>query len=153
MFEVRDACIAYGAAPAVSNVSLRIEPGELVVVVGPNGAGKSTLINAMSGVHRLASGQLVVDGEHISDLPAHRFCDRGIALVPEGRRLFTGLTVRENLEMGGYRAAARRGRLAAIERVCGLFPVLREKLDAPAALGAPPPDSPPFPGSPAPSTR
>src|SRR5688500_4037008 len=98
MLEVRGATVTYGAAPAVSGVSLAVHKGELVVVVGPNGAGKSTLINALAGLHRIAGGSLHVDGADISRLPPHRYCEAGIALVPEGRRLFTEMTVKENLE-------------------------------------------------------
>jgi len=132
MYEVANVAVNYGAAAAVSDVNLRIDAGELVVVVGPNGAGKSTLINAMAGLHAVASGRLVVDGHDITREPPHRFCDRGIAIVPEGRRLFANLTVRENLELGSYRAEARRMRAESLRRVCALFPVLAERMDAPA---------------------
>ncbi|OAI52566.1 ABC transporter ATP-binding protein [Betaproteobacteria bacterium SCGC AG-212-J23] len=132
MYEVSNVAVHYGAAAAVSGVHLRIDPGELVVVVGPNGAGKSTLISAMAGVHAVADGRLVVDGQDITREPPHRFCDRGIAIVPEGRRLFVNLTVRENLELGSYRRAARGGRAESMARVCALFPVLAERLDVPA---------------------
>src|SRR3954462_1258206 len=100
MLEVRDLDVAYGLAPALSGVSLRIAAGELVCVVGPNGAGKTTLINAIAGLHRLASGRMTLDGRDIVRMPAHRYCTAGIALVPEGRRLFGTMTVRENLELG-----------------------------------------------------
>ena len=132
MYEVSDVAVHYGAAAAVSNVHLRIDAGELVVVVGPNGAGKSTLINAMAGLHAVASGRLVVDGHDITRQPPHRFCDRGIAIVPEGRRLFANLTVRENLELGSYRAEARRTRAESLRRVCALFPLLGARMNAPA---------------------
>jgi branched-chain amino acid transport system ATP-binding protein len=132
MYEVANVAVRYGAAAAVSDVSLRIDIGELVVVVGPNGAGKSTLINAMAGLHPVASGRLFVDGRDITREPPHRFCDRGIAIVPEGRRLFVNLTVRENLELGSYRAEARGTRAESLRRVCALFPVLAERMDAPA---------------------
>jgi branched-chain amino acid transport system ATP-binding protein len=132
MFEVSNVAVNYGAAAAVSNVNLRIEPGELVVVVGPNGAGKSTLINAMVGIHPVAGGRLVVDGKDITREAPHRFCDRGIAIVPEGRRLFVNLSVRENLELGSYGRTARRARAESMRRVCALFPVLAERLGAPA---------------------
>jgi len=132
MYEVANVAVNYGAAAAVSDVNLRIDAGELVVVVGPNGAGKSTLINAMAGLHPVASGRLVADGHDITREAPHRFCDRGIAIVPEGRRLFVNLTVRENLELGSYRAAARRMRADSLRRVCALFPVLTERMDAPA---------------------
>jgi branched-chain amino acid transport system ATP-binding protein len=132
MYEVSNVAVNYGAAAAVADVNLRIDAGELVVVVGPNGAGKSTLINAMAGIHPAASGRLVVDGEDITREAPHRFCDRGIAIVPEGRRLFVNLTVRENLELGSYRAEARKMRADLLARACALFPVLVEKMDAPA---------------------
>jgi branched-chain amino acid transport system ATP-binding protein len=132
MYEVSNVAVHYGAAAAVSNVHLRIEPGELVVLVGPNGAGKSTLINAMAGVHPVAAGRLVVDGRDITREPPHRFCDQGIAIVPEGRRLFVNLSVRENLELGGYRGAARRMRAESLRAVCTLFPALAERLELPA---------------------
>ena len=132
MYEVSNVAVHYGAAAAVADVRLRIDAGELVVVVGPNGAGKSTLINAMAGLHAVASGRLVIDGHDITREPPHRFCDHGIAIVPEGRRLFVNLTVRENLELGSYRAEARRLRADSLRRVCALFPVLAERMDAPA---------------------
>ncbi|MEA3193219.1 MAG: branched-chain amino acid transport system ATP-binding protein [Betaproteobacteria bacterium] len=132
MYEVTNVAVNYGAAAAVSDVNLRIDAGELVVVVGPNGAGKSTLINAMAGLHAVASGRLAVDGHDITRESPHRFCDHGIAIVPEGRRLFVNLTVRENLELGSYRAEARRTRAESLRRVSALFPVLAERMDVPA---------------------
>jgi branched-chain amino acid transport system ATP-binding protein len=132
MLEARDLKVSYGAAPAVNGVSLEVEPGALAVVVGPNGAGKTTLINAIAGVHRPQGGRLAMDGVSLNTVPAHRFCEHGIALVPEGRRLFTTLTVRENLELGGYRAAARGRRAQSLREMCTLFPVLQARLDAPA---------------------
>ena len=132
MLEARALRAGYGAAPAVWDVSLEVGKGDLVVVVGPNGAGKTTLINAIAGLHRMESGQLVFAGKDISKLAAHRFCDQGIALVPEGRRLFTGMSVRENLELGAYGSAAKPRRGQAMERVLALFPVLGAKLAAPA---------------------
>ncbi len=132
MYEVANVAVNYGAAAAVSDVNLRIDAGELVVVVGPNGAGKSTLINAMAGLHAVASGRLAVDGRDITREAPHRFCEQGIAIVPEGRRLFANLTVRENLELGSYRAGARGMRADSLRRVCALFPVLAERMEAPA---------------------
>jgi branched-chain amino acid transport system ATP-binding protein len=132
MFEVDRISVAYGGAPALWDVSIRIDAGELVCVVGPNGAGKTTLINAIAGLHRIRSGALRLDGRDISTLAPHRFCDAGIAIVPEGRRLFTTMTVKENLELGSYRSAAKANRAAALENVLNIFPVLRERLAAPA---------------------
>ena len=132
MLEVRNIRVSYGAAPAVVDASLDVEAGGLVVVIGPNGAGKSTLINAIAGLHRPDAGTLRVDGASLLGMPAHRYCDQGVALVPEGRRLFTGLSVRENLELGSYRAAARARRAESLAEVCSLFPVLKERLAVPA---------------------
>jgi branched-chain amino acid transport system ATP-binding protein len=132
MLEARELKVSYGAAPAVNGVSLKVEPGALAVIVGPNGAGKTTLINAIAGVQRVESGTLAMDGIALNRVPPHRFCEHGIALVPEGRRLFTALTVRENLELGGYRAAARARRAQSLREVCTLFPVLEARLEAPA---------------------
>ena len=130
MLEVRNFSVSYGAAPAISGVNLAVASGMLVVVVGPNGAGKSTLINAIGGLHPPDGGSLSIYGKSLMGTPAHRYCDYGIALVPEGRRLFTGLTVRENLELGSYRADARRKREETLEEVCTMFPVLKERLAA-----------------------
>ena len=132
MLEARDLRVSYGAAPAIDGVNLVVNSGSLVVVVGPNGAGKTTLINAISGVHPMQSGQLTMDGTSLATVPPHRYCDHGIALVPEGRRLFSGLTVRENLELGAYRAAARERRSASLREMCTLFPAVEAKLDAAA---------------------
>ena len=132
MLEVRNIRVSYGAAPAIVDVSLQVGAGDLVVVVGPNGAGKTTLINAMAGLHRIDAGSLRMEGRDLSRLSPHRYCDEGIALVPEGRRLFSNLTVRENLELGSYRRAARALRSQTLEEICTIFPVLKEKLDAPA---------------------
>jgi branched-chain amino acid transport system ATP-binding protein len=130
MLEVRNFSVSYGAAPAISGVNLAVASGMLVVVVGPNGAGKSTLINAIGGLHPPDGGSLSIYGKSLMGTPAHRYCDYGIALVPEGRRLFTGLTVLENLELGSYRAGARRKREETLEEVCTMFPVLKERLAA-----------------------
>jgi len=132
MLEVRDIRVSYGAAAAIAGVSLVVEKGDLVVIVGPNGAGKTTLVNALAGLHPLDSGSLTMDGRDLTRLSAHRYCDEGIALVPEGRRLFTGLTVKENLELGSYRAGARARRAETMNDVCAIFPVLKERLESPA---------------------
>jgi len=129
MLEVRDLDVAYGRAPALWGASLVLDAGELVCVVGPNGAGKTTLINAIAGLHPARGGRIVMEGRDLTALPPHRFCSAGIAIVPEGRRLFTRMSVRENLEVGGYARAARKERARTLERVCALFPAVRDKLD------------------------
>jgi len=132
MLDVRDLRVDYGRAPALWNVSLTIGDGELVCVVGPNGAGKTTLINALAGMHPAKSGRITLDGCEMTSLAPHKFCAAGVALVPEGRRLFARMTVRENLEIGGYARAVRAARNRTLADVCTLFPVVRDKLDAPA---------------------
>ena len=132
MLELDRVRVSYGAAPALWDISLRIEAGELVCVVGPNGAGKTTLINCIAGLNRAQSGTLSMEGRDLTRLARNRFCDQGIAIVPEGRRLFTGMSVLENLELGSYRSAARANRRASLARVFAIFPVLEERLHAPA---------------------
>ena len=132
LLEAQNLRVGYGDATAIWDVSLHVDGGELVCVVGPNGAGKTTLIEAIAGLNRIAAGRLSIDGQDLARLPGHAFCDRGIAIVPEGRRLFTGLSVRENLELGSYRKDARRARAASLERVLQVFPALEGRLAAPA---------------------
>src|SRR3954463_5068489 len=128
MLEVVNVQAAYGAAPALWDVSLHVERGELVCVVGPNGAGKSTLINVIAGLHRARAGRLAFDGRDITQLASHRFCATGIAIVPEGRRLFSAMSVQDNLELGSYLPQARAQRGASMEQVLALFPALKPKL-------------------------
>jgi branched-chain amino acid transport system ATP-binding protein len=127
MLEVEELRAFYGEATALHGVSLTVGEGEIVAVVGPNGAGKSTLVNAIAGLHASRRGRIVMDGRDIARLPGHRFCDRGIAIVPEGRRLFPRMTVRENLDLGAYRRAARRGSAERLAKVHQLFPRLAER--------------------------
>jgi branched-chain amino acid transport system ATP-binding protein len=134
MLEVRDLHVCYGAAPALWGVSIAIRAGELACVVGPNGAGKTTLINAIAGLHPASAGALTMDGQDMRALAPHRFCGAGIAIVPEGRRLFTRMTVRENLEVGSYLRVARKQRQRSMEHVCTLFPAVRDKLNMAAGL-------------------
>jgi branched-chain amino acid transport system ATP-binding protein len=127
LLELRDVHVSYGDAPAVWGANLSIEAGQIVSIVGPNGAGKSTLINAIAGVLRPRKGQILVDGIDVSAIPAYRVCDHGIALVPEGRRLFTSMTVEDNLELGAYRTAARSARRETMDEVFSLLPVLKDR--------------------------
>jgi len=132
MLEVRDLHVAYGPAPALWGVSFTLQPRELLCVVGPNGAGKTTLINTLAGVLRARSGRIDFDGRDISALPPHRWCEAGIALVPEGRRLFGSMSVLENLEIGSLLPAAKAKRAQSLQSVLALFPALKVKLDQPA---------------------
>jgi len=132
MLDVDRLEVAYGDAVAIRDVSLVVSERELVTVVGPNGAGKTTLINALAGLLPTRAGTLRLDGVDLRPLPPHHFCRHGIALVPEGRRLFGTMTVEENLEIGCYAKAPRAHRTESLERVYALFPILRERRRQPA---------------------
>jgi branched-chain amino acid transport system ATP-binding protein len=134
MLELQGIQVSYGAAPALWGVSLTVQPAELVCVVGPNGAGKTTLINTIAGLLQARAGQMRYGGCDISRLASHRFCDAGIAIVPEGRRLFTNMSVRENLELGSFRRVARARREQSLAEVLARFPALEAKL--PFAAGS-----------------
>lgn len=127
MLEARAINVAYGDAPALWDISLRVGTGELVAVVGPNGAGKTTLINAIARLLPIRSGTLTLNAQDVTALPPQEMCGRGVALIPEGRRLFVSMTVEENLEMGGYRHEVRGYRDEGLERVYTMFPILRER--------------------------
>ena len=133
MLEVQDLQVAYGQARALWGVSLQLRERELLCVVGPNGAGKTTLINTLAGMLRARSGRIVLDGRDLGTLPPHRFCEAGIAIVPEGRRLFGSMSVLENLEIGSIVAAAKGRRAESLESVLALFPALKPKLGQAAA--------------------
>jgi branched-chain amino acid transport system ATP-binding protein len=128
MLEVRDLQVAYGQAKALWGVSFELRQRELLCVVGPNGAGKTTLINTLAGVLRARSGRMVFEGRDITALPPHRFCEAGIAIVPEGRRLFGSMSVLENLEIGSVLPAAKARRSDTLASVLALFPALQVKL-------------------------
>jgi branched-chain amino acid transport system ATP-binding protein len=110
VLDIRDLEAGHGDIRVLSGVSLSVGMGEVVALLGPNGAGKSTLLNTVAGLLRPRRGAVTFQGENLHQLHAHLIVERGIALVPEGRRLFTTLTVRENLELGSYRRAARTRR-------------------------------------------
>ena len=129
MLEVHELQVAYGPAPALWGVSFTMRAGELLCVVGPNGAGKTTLINTLAGILRARGGRIVFEGNDISALAPHRYCAAGIAIVPEGRRLFGAMSVLENLEIGSILPAAKAQRAASLEAVLALFPALKAKLD------------------------
>ena len=130
LLEVDKIEAGYGDAIALWDLSISVKPGEIVSVVGPNGAGKSTLVNAIAGILRPHKGKIVIEGNDVSKVPSHRVCDYGIAVVPEGRRLFTSMTVLDNLLLGAYRSIARAEREATLDEVFQLFPVLKERQDS-----------------------
>jgi branched-chain amino acid transport system ATP-binding protein len=127
LLEARNLYVGYGDATAVWDVSLDVDAGEIVSVIGPNGAGKTTLVNAIAGLLRCRSGDLRFDGCDMGAVKAHDYCGHGIALVPEGRRLFVKMSVEENLELGCYLGRARAVRAESLEKIYGLFPILRDK--------------------------
>ncbi|MFO0987265.1 MAG: ATP-binding cassette domain-containing protein, partial [Alphaproteobacteria bacterium] len=105
MLEAQGLHVGYGDAPALWDVSLAVAAGECVSVIGPNGAGKTTLVNAIARLLPIRQGRLRFDGSDVTAAGAQDMCNRGVALIPEGRRLFSRMTVEENLDLGSYRRA------------------------------------------------
>jgi branched-chain amino acid transport system ATP-binding protein len=132
MLDLQQLTVAYGEARALWAISLQVARGELLCVVGPNGAGKTTLVNTLAGILKPIAGRIAMDERDITQLAPHKFCEAGIALVPEGRRLFSGMTVAENLEIGSFLPAAKARRRETLEEVLALFPALKAKLPSPA---------------------
>jgi branched-chain amino acid transport system ATP-binding protein len=117
----------YGDVRVLWDINLTVEAGEIVCIVGSNGAGKTTLLRTISGLVRASSGRVRMAGEDITELPADQILSRGIAHVPEGRRLFRGLTVRDNLMLGAYLRRDEAEVAKDLDYVYGLFPILRER--------------------------
>jgi branched-chain amino acid transport system ATP-binding protein len=133
LLKVENLELAYGEVPAVRDISFEVADGEIVTLIGANGAGKSTTMRGVAGAMLPRRGKIVFAGTDVSRMPAHRRALAGIALVPEGRRVFSALSVRENLEMGGFKFRGDRAKMAAqIERMMQMFPVLRERAAQPA---------------------
>jgi branched-chain amino acid transport system ATP-binding protein len=118
----------YGNIHALKGVSIAVERGEIVCLIGSNGAGKSTTLKTISGLLQPRQGEVRLEGQKISDLPAHKVVERGVSQSPEGRKIFPRMTVRENLEMGAFVRNAAAEVRADMERVLELFPRLRERL-------------------------
>ncbi|HYE79681.1 MAG TPA: ABC transporter ATP-binding protein [bacterium] len=118
---------AYGAIQALRGVTLEVLDGEIVTLIGANGAGKSTTLRTISGLLKVQGGAIAFDGRDISEIPAHRIVEMGLAHCPEGRRVFPDMTVRENLELGAYLRRDQRGIAADFERGFALFPILKER--------------------------
>jgi branched-chain amino acid transport system ATP-binding protein len=127
MLKLEQVSVRYGATLGVDRITLEVQEGELVTLIGANGAGKSTTLRAISGLEPLAGGSIHFDGHRISGAMPAQIIDRGIAHCPEGRRVFPQLTVRENLEMGGYRRTDRQRMRQDMERMFDRFPRLRER--------------------------
>lgn len=127
LLSVADLKAGYGPFPVLHGAGLDVDAGEIVALLGSNGAGKSTFNNNVSGIYTPWAGRVRFDGEDIAGLPADRIVERGLIQVPEGRRVFPNLSVRENLELGAYRRG-RKGRAANLARVLETFPRLAERL-------------------------
>ncbi|WP_153160590.1 ABC transporter ATP-binding protein [Zoogloea sp. 1C4] len=128
ILQLRDLRIAYGAIEAVKGIDLELAEGELVSLIGANGAGKTTTLNAIAGTLPIAGGELRYNGQRIEKLPAHKRLRQGLALVPEGRGIFTRLTVEENLRMGAYCRRDDDAVEADLERVFTMLPRVKERL-------------------------
>jgi branched-chain amino acid transport system ATP-binding protein len=127
VLEIEDLHVFYGEIRALEGVTLQVRRGEIVTLLGNNGAGKTTTLKTISGLLAPRRGRVVLEGQVLSGMPAHDVVRRGIAHVPEGRRIFNRLTVRENLMMGAY--PRNDGKIAAdLDRAFALFPVLRERV-------------------------
>ena len=131
MLAVEGLVVSYGAIEALHGVSLEVRAGEIVTLIGANGAGKTTLLKTLSGLLTPRAGRALFEGKDLARLPPHEIVRLGLAHVPEGRRIFTNLTVRENLEMGAYTLRSKSEIAARLEHVLRLFPRLSERIGQP----------------------
>ncbi|MDR2610918.1 MAG: ATP-binding cassette domain-containing protein, partial [Clostridiales Family XIII bacterium] len=127
MFEVRDLVVHYGVINALKGISLTVNEGEIVTLIGANGAGKSTTLRTISGLIRPTSGSIIFNGEDITKLSAPQRVGLGISQAPEGRRIFSDMTVLENLELGAYMRKDRHNVAADIEDIYQKFPILGDR--------------------------
>lgn len=127
-FEMKEVSVYYNKIRALDNVSLSLEKGQIVTLIGANGAGKSTVMKAATGMKKISSGSIFFNGEPIQDLPTKEIVARGIIQVPEGRHMYPYLTVKENLLMGAYRRKDRKAIPRDLEKMCEIFPVIKERM-------------------------
>jgi branched-chain amino acid transport system ATP-binding protein len=128
LLEIKDLWVHYGRAEAVKGISMEIPEGNIVTLIGANGAGKTTTLRTISGLKRATSGQIWYQGKRIDSLPSHEIVRRGIAHVPEGRQLFYTLTVKQNLEMGGFLLKGRNELKKNMDSIFEHFPRLKERI-------------------------
>ena len=126
LLQVEDINVYYGAIHAIKGISFEVYPDEIVTLIGANGAGKSTTLNTIAGLLRPRSGHIILEGKDLATIPASRIVSQGMALCPEGRRIFQQMTVRENLEMGGY-TRPKSEIPASLEEMFTRFPRLKER--------------------------
>jgi branched-chain amino acid transport system ATP-binding protein len=127
MLEIQGLEASYGDVPVLRSVSVTVAPGEMVALLGPNGAGKSTLLGCVAGLVRPRAGVVRWEGQDLRTISPHRIVERGLVMVPEGRRLFGSMSVEDNLELGAFSPRARAARGPSLERVFALFPDLRAR--------------------------
>lgn len=128
MLEIRNLHVSYGGIAALHGISLDVPAGSIVTLIGGNGAGKSSTLRAISGIAKVASGSIVFEGRNITNKPAHEIVALGLAHSPEGRMVFSNLTVLENLHMGAHLRRDRQAISSDLERIFALFPRLKERL-------------------------
>ena len=131
MLKIENLNVNYGAIKAVKNITIEVKKGEIVTLIGANGAGKSTILRTISSIIKPASGRILLEGKDISNLPPHKIVELGISQAPEGRMIFSNLTVQENLEMGAFTRKDKDNILYDLEFIFTLFPRLKERLKQP----------------------
>ncbi len=128
MLEVKNLCVSYGAIKALRGISFEVDKGEIITLIGSNGAGKTTTLHAVSNIIKKQEGSIIFEGEDITSMPADKIVKRNLIQVPEGRRVFANLTVRENLELGAYLRNDKAEIAKDMEHAYELFPRLRERV-------------------------
>jgi branched-chain amino acid transport system ATP-binding protein len=126
--QLSNVSVYYGKVRAVENISLEAKQGAVIALIGSNGAGKTTTLRAITGLSKLNTGDISFEGQRITGLPAHQIAEMGIRMVPEGRRIFPLMNVRDNLLMGAFNRRDKKGIADDLERACVRFPRLRERL-------------------------
>jgi branched-chain amino acid transport system ATP-binding protein len=126
--QLNNVSVYYGKVRAVENISLEAKQGDVIALIGSNGAGKTTTLRAITGLSKLSAGEVSFEGQRITGLPAHQIAEMGIRMVPEGRRIFPLMNVRDNLLMGAFNRRDKKGIAEDLERVCVRFPRLRERM-------------------------
>ncbi len=127
LLQIKQLSAGYDQLHVLEDVNIEIHPSEMVVLIGPNGAGKSTVLKSIYGLTTKTKGKILFRDKDITDLPTHALIEEGIGFVPQGRLVFTSLSVRENLDMGGFLLNNKETLLKNMERVFDMFPILREK--------------------------
>lgn len=127
LLDVKDITVYYDAVLALDGISLNVNDGEIVAMIGSNGAGKSTALKAICGLLKPKSGEIIFQDENINGMQPFQLVEKKLCMVPEGRRLFTSMTVLENLEMGGYTRKNKKEVKEDIDKICELFPILKER--------------------------